>query len=61
MGFEKVEEQSEELVPERVGEGSKMVQLMMQVHERETISYGPERMVRVLMLVLRFDIESRIH
>jgi len=61
LGFEKVEEQSEELVPERVGEGSKMVQLMMRVHERETISYGPERMVRVSMLVLRFDIESRIH
>ena len=63
MGFEKVEEQSGELVPERGGESNKMVQLMLQVHGRETISYGPERMVRVSMLVLRFDIESgcRIH
>jgi hypothetical protein len=46
------------LVLERGGEDSKMVQLMMQVHERETISYGPERMVRVLMLVLRFGVEN---
>lgn len=60
MEFEKVEEQSEELVPERGGEGNKMVQLMMQVHERGKISYGPEQMVRVLMLVLRFDIEPQI-
>jgi hypothetical protein len=44
--------------PERGEEDNKMVQLMMQVHERETISYGPERMVRVLMLVLRFGVEN---
>ena len=61
LGFEKVEEQSEELVPERGGGDSKMVQLMMQVHERGKILYGPERMVRVSMLVLRFDIGSRNH
>jgi hypothetical protein len=57
LGFEKVEERNEVLGSERGGEDSKMVQLMMQVHERETISYGPERMVRVLMLVFRFGVE----
>ena len=48
---------------EREEEGSKMFQLMMQVHGRGKISYGPERMVRVLMLALRLDVESesRIH
>jgi hypothetical protein len=45
------------LGPERVGEDNKMILLTMQVHERETISYGPERMVRVLMSVLRSDVE----
>ena len=57
------EELNEVLVLERGGEDSKMVQLMMQVHGRGTILYGPERMVRVLMLVFRFgvDAESRIH
>ena len=57
MGFEKVEEPNEVLGPERVGEDNRMVQSTMQVHERETISYGPERMVRVLMLVFRFGVE----
>jgi hypothetical protein len=52
------EELNEVLGPERVGEDNKMVLLMMQVHERETISYGPERMVRVLMLVFRSGVES---
>lgn len=61
MGFERVEELNEALELERGGEDSKMAQLMMQVHERGTISYGPERMVRVLMLVFRLDAESQIH
>jgi hypothetical protein len=52
------EELNEVLGPERVGEDNKMVLLMMQVHERETISYGPERMVRVSMSVIRFGVES---
>jgi hypothetical protein len=52
------EELNEVLGSERGGEDSTMVQLTMQVHERETISYGPERMVRVSMLVFRFGVES---
>jgi hypothetical protein len=63
LGFERVEEQNEVLVlePERGGEDSKKVQLMMQVHERGKISYGPERMERDLMLVIRLELEFRIH